>query len=299
MIKQTSRKIVVAVDGSEGALAAVRYVSKTPSFEDMNVVLFTVYGKIPEYYWDLEKGGSAAWRIKEAKAWEVGQRKTLQEYMEKAKKILWRAGFSKESIEVKLHEREKGFARDIIEEARRGYSAVVMGRKGMSKLRGLGLGSISTKLLEKVNFTTLVAVGRNPQPGAALFALDGSANSMRMVDYVGTMLRGSRFEMGLIHVVRGGKEEYLMEAQERMVAVFAEAKNRLIKFGFESNEISNKMITGVASRAAAIVEEAKRGGYGTIVVGRRGLSNVPEFFMGRVSNKVIRLAKNHAVWVVS
>ena len=299
MTKESSRKILVAVDGSEGALAAVRYVSKIPSFEDMNVVLFTVYGKIPEYYWDLEKGGSAAWRIKEAKAWEVGQRKTVQEYMEKAKKILWRAGFSKESIEVKRHEREKGFARDIIEEAKRGYSTVVIGRKGMSKLRGLGLGSISTKLLEKVNFTTLVTVGRNPQPGAALFALDGSENSMRMVDYMGAMLRGSHFEVGLIHVVRGGKEEYRMEAQERMVAVFAEAKDRFIKFGFESNQISDKMITGVASRAGAIVEEAKRGGFGTIVVGRRGLSNVPEFFMGRVSNKVIRLAKNHAVWVVS
>jgi nucleotide-binding universal stress UspA family protein len=119
------------------------------------------------------------------------------------------------------------------------------------------------------------------------------------VDYVGAMLRGSHFEVGLIHVVRGGKEEYLMEAQDRMVAVFAEAKNRLMKFGFESNQISDKMITGVASRAAAIVEEAKRGGYGSIVVGRRGLSNVPEFFIGRVSNKVIRLAKNHAVWVVN
>jgi nucleotide-binding universal stress UspA family protein len=299
MVKGIQRKILVAVDGSEGASAAVRYVSKTPSFEDMNVVLFTVQGKIPEYYWDLEKEGSPAWRIKEVKAWEVGQKKTIREYMEKAKKILWRAGFSKESVEVKIHEREKGFARDILREAKRGYSAVVVGRKGMSKLRGLGLGSVSTKLLEKINFTTLVVVGGNPQPGAVLLALDGSENSMRTVDYVGAMLGGSHFEVELIHVVRGGKEEYLMEAQERMVAVFVEAKSRLMKSGFESNQINNKMIMGVASRAGAIVEEAKRGGYGTIVVGRRGLSKVQDFFMGRVSNKVVQLGKREAVWVVS
>ncbi|UCB49299.1 MAG: universal stress protein [Deltaproteobacteria bacterium] len=299
MVKGIQRKILVAVDGSEGALAAVRYVSKTPSFEDMKVVLFTVYGKIPEYYWDLGKEGSPAWRIPEVKAWEVGQKKTSQEYMEKARKILWRAGFSKERVELEIHERERGFARDILREAKREYSAVVVGRKGISQLRGLPLGSVSTKLLEKINFTTLVVVGRNPQPGAVLLALDGSENSLRTVDYVGAMLGGSHFEVGLIHVVRGGKEAYLMEAQERMAAVFVKAKSRLMRSGFESNQINNKMIMSVASRASAIVEEAKLGGYGTIVVGRRGLSKVQDFFMGRVSNKVVQLAKGEAVWVVS
>ena len=299
MVKGIQRKILVAVDGSEGALAAVRYVSKTPSFEDMRVVLFTVRGKIPEYYWDLTKEGSPAWRIKEVKAWEVGQKRTIEEYMEKTKKILWRAGFSKERVEVKIHQKEKGFARDIVREAKRGYSAVVVGRKGMSKLRGLSLGSVSTKLLEKIDFTTLVVVGRHPQNGAVLLALDGSENSMRTVDYVGGMLGGSHFEVGLIHAVRGGKEAYLMEAQERIASVFIKAKSRLMRSGFESNQITNKMISGVVSRASAIVEEAERGGYGTIVVGRRGLSKVQDFFMGRVSNKVVQLAIREAVWVVS
>jgi hypothetical protein len=36
-----------------------------------------------------------------------------------------------------------------------------------------------------------------------------------------------------------------------------------------------------------------------IVVGRRGLSRVEEFFMGRVSDKVLQLAKEMAVWVVT
>jgi hypothetical protein len=46
------------------------------------------------------------------------------------------------------------------------------------------------------------------------------------------------------------------------------------------------------------MEEATKGGYGTIVVGRRGVSKVYEFLMGRVSNKVIQMAKDQAVWVV-
>jgi nucleotide-binding universal stress UspA family protein len=73
----------------------------------------------------------------------------------------------------------------------------------------------------------------------------------------------------------------------------------LEKAGVEGDRISTKIVTGAASRAKAIVEEAKNGGYGTIAVGRRGLSRVEECFMGRVSKKVIQLAQEMAVWVVS
>jgi nucleotide-binding universal stress UspA family protein len=83
-----------------------------------------------------------------------------------------------------------------------------------------------------------------------------------------------------------------------MEAVFDEARRRLETAGFHGNQITTKVVTGTHSRAGAIVKEAKEGGFGTIVVGRRGLSKVQEFFMGRVSNRVIQLGKNHAVWVV-
>ncbi|MBE9535512.1 MAG: universal stress protein, partial [Proteobacteria bacterium] len=48
-----------------------------------------------------------------------------------------------------------------------------------------------------------------------------------------------------------------------------------------------------------IIQYALKGEYGTIVVGRRGLSEVEEFPMGRVSNKIIHMSKELAVWVVS
>ncbi|MEZ4548914.1 MAG: universal stress protein [Desulfobacterales bacterium] len=41
------------------------------------------------------------------------------------------------------------------------------------------------------------------------------------------------------------------------------------------------------SRAGAIIREATDNGFGAIVVGRRGISKVEEFFLGRVSTKVI------------
>jgi nucleotide-binding universal stress UspA family protein len=289
----------LAVDGSDHALEAVRYVSKIPSFRHMGVVLFNVYSKIPESYWDMERQASPAWRMNEVRAWEREHKKTIQDYMERAKKILWRAGFPEDLVKVKIHEREIGIARDIVREAKGGYSFVVVGRKGMSKLKDLVLGSVSTKLLEKLDFIPLVTVGENPRPGKVLLAFEGSEGSLRALDSLCSIFGDSDFKVTLTYVIRGDKKEYIEAAKKQMAEAFDKGKSRLMKSGVESVQITTKIITGAHSRAGAITREAKEGGYGTIVVGRRGLSKVYEFSMGRVANKVIHMAKKQAVWVVN
>ena len=80
---------------------------------------------------------------------------------------------------------------------------------------------------------------------------------------------------------------------------FKEAADNFEKAGFNRDQIRGRIVSQVPSRASAIVVEALNGGYGTIVVGRRGFSDVPEFDMGRVSNKVIQMAREMAVWIVT
>ena len=116
---------------------------------------------------------------------------------------------------------------------------------------------------------------------------------------------GSDWEVTLFHAIRGldflraEVSHEVQQVEKGVEAFFEEAISRLKNAGLNSDRISTKIATGMASRAKAIVEEAKNGGYGTIVVGRKGLSRVEEFIMGRVSNKVVELAKGMAVWVVS
>jgi nucleotide-binding universal stress UspA family protein len=81
--------------------------------------------------------------------------------------------------------------------------------------------------------------------------------------------------------------------------VFEEATKRLLRSGVAHACVREKVVKGVSARSSAIADEAEKRGYDTIVVGRRGLSKVQEFFMGRVSNKVIQLSKDKTVWVVS
>ena len=219
--------------------------------------------------------------------------------MENGKNIFLRAGFPEESVKVVIRDREMGIARDILKEAKDGHSCLIMGRKGMSKLRDLILGSISIKLIQKVSFVPLIVVGKTSHPERILMALDCSDNAMRIVDYVGSTVCDSGAELFLIHVIRSNEQKIIEKAMKDIDNVFEIVKIKLIKSGFAKNQITTKIITKAHSRAGAILQEAKEGGCGTILVGRRGLSEVKDFDVGRVSNKVLHMAKKHAVWVVS
>ncbi len=95
------------------------------------------------------------------------------------------------------------------------------------------------------------------------------------------------------------EEMFWSEDQAAMKPVFEEAKARLFKAGFKTAQVRTKIVKGVTSRAASLIEEAKKNVYGTIVVGRTGVSQVDEFNIGRVTNKVIHHAENMAVWIIA
>ena len=76
------------------------------------------------------------------------------------------------------------------------------------------------------------------------------------------------------------------------------AEDMLIRAGVSESHISQKVVDGSRSAANDILEEARNYQYGTIVMGRRGISGVQEFFMGSVSSKVLQNSTGMAVWIV-
>jgi len=299
MTQHTEKKILLAMDQSEYAFEAVKYLSRISSLRKKRLVLFTVFSPIRDSYWDLEKEPVYAGKLGEISAWEALRKKALKEHMSKAKQVLLGAGFSDTSVEIKLHQRKEGIARDILSEAGQGYESLVIGRRGVSRVRGIVLGSVAAKLLQKNIPIPLLMVGRNARPGKILIALDGSSSSMKAVDYAGEMFGEAGYDIRLTNVVRDEESNRIAEAEKRIAAVFNEATARLANSGISLNQINSQIITGARSRAEAIIKEADQGGYGTIVVGKRGLSEVRDFFMGSVSYKVVQLARGRAVLVVS
>lgn len=293
------RKILLAVDGSDQAFEAVRYVSRLFPPNRMEVVLFHVMTKVPESFWDIEKEPAYRQEAATTRAWELQQKKEIQEFMEKARGLFLEQNVPEDAVSVKIQERRVGIARDIMYESQNNYHGVVVGRWGMSMLKDFLCGSIVNKLIGHLINVPLCVVGGTPKIGKILVAMDASEGAMKAIDYVNTMVDSLHWEVTLFHAVRDFHSEQLHQAEKSMEYVFEEAFGHLEKAGFNSNQITTRMITGVPSRAGAIVVEALKEGYGTIVVGRRGLSHVEEFSMGRVSSKVIQMAREMAVWVVT
>ena len=311
MKTQFQQKILLTFDGSEHAFHAINYISGLTPFHKMKIVLFNVFSGIPEAYLDLGKDPQFSRSAREVKAWEMQQKKEIQNAMENAKQKLLHSGFSSDAVSIQIHNKKEGIARDIVKEAENGYNAVIIGRRGMGTYKEVIVGSVAKKIVEKVTFLPVLMIGEIPPDNKFLVAVDNSENAIRAVDYVAQILGGFEFKINLFHVIRGGQsihsgiahlffsKESLEEAEAGAKAVFDNAKRRLEDAGFAPGQITTKLVSGVPSRAEAIIKEAREGDYGTIVLGRRGLSKVQEFLLGRVSNKVISIIRRRAVWVVT
>jgi nucleotide-binding universal stress UspA family protein len=291
-------KILLAVDGSHQAFEAARYASKLFLPNRIEVVLFHVATRIPESFWDVEKDPSLIFEHAALSDWRDHQKQKIQEIMESARQLFLDRGVQENAVSTKIQQRQVGIARDIIHESQGDYHAVILGRWGMSLLKDFLWGSIAEKIMGSLTHLPVCVVGGTPHVGKIIVGLDASQGAMKAVDYVGTIVDGSELEITLFHAVRDLEEEILPDAEESMESVFQEAFSRLEKAGVSPSQITTRLATKVRSRAGAIIDEALKGGYGTIVVGRRGISYVEEFSMGRVSNKIIHLAKQLAVWVV-
>lgn len=304
-------KILVTVDGSERSLETVRHIAKRKPFQKKNLVLFNVFISLPDFYWDIENEPKSRGAVKKAIAWEAEKKNQIEQFMKKTQQLLLSSGFPENAVTIKITPCETGVARDIVKEAQDEYCAVVINRTGAGAISEFVLGSKAVKVIEKLSFVPVFIKGNKPPGNSILIAMDQSEGAMQAIEFVGELMGGFDFNVTLFHAIRGtnnmrpaaenmsSSKEDIRAQRHEMIKVFDKAKSRLINFEFKPDNITSKIVTGVSCRARAIIQEAKHNGHATIVVGRRGLSKLQEFFMGSVSNKIIHLAKEQAVWVVN
>lgn len=307
------RRILLVVDGSYQAYEAVNYVSGIVPPSGSEIVLLHVMSKVPEAFWDLEKDPLWQQKVQTVRGWEIQQEKKINDFMQRARQVFLDAGFPDCAVKADLRERKDGIARDIGAESHRGYDTVILGRRGLSTIQDLSLGGVASKVVLKVTDLAVWLVGGRPDSGRIIIGIDASEGSMRAVDHVARITDGLGKKILLLHVIRkiadlpediegSAIEEFqkmrMEKAEQEIEPVMAKARLMLQDRGLKSGDISVKIVKNASTRAGTIIEEAKAGGYGTIVVGRRGLSTVQEFDMGRVSSKLVQASKDRALWVV-
>ena len=143
-----------------------------------------------------------------------------------------------------------------------------------------------------------------------LVAVDASDNSARAVDYVGRMLgAGQDFSVTVLCLDRPSERDLFPDeaawrehcaAQERNYAKFLErSRAELLAAGFSETAVKTRFACTLTTSIAQSILDVQRGeGFGTVVVGRRGVSKAEEFLFGSVSSRVVQHARNCTVWVV-
>ena len=233
--------------------------------------------------------------------------------METARNRFLEAGFAPEAVTITLQPRQIGIARDIVARANRGCAALAVGRRGFSRLPEFMMGSIAAKLAETMARVPLAVIGGPPAGGRVLVAFDNSSCIRKGVDQVVGMFDRRLAEIVFCHIVRplsvphsvprsffspGSEAHWLNENSRRIVPALVAVKERLVRDGFDPDAFRTAILEKKISRADAIMEQAADPGLDTIIIGRHGLTSVPDFSMGRVARKVLQMAYRKAVWIV-
>lgn len=313
-MKETKKRILLAVDGTAESLAVVRYVGECLQTTEAEICVYQVISKVPEVFWDLKYDPGWSEKIESIREYQQKQEDSAADFGKKATEILKDAGQKAENIATRLETKQEGIARDILAEVKRGgYDVLVIGRGQMGSLPNMPLGGIASKVVGAFPAPSLWLVGGKASSDRILVALDSSPHSLEAVRYAGKLLNRGDNSITLFHAIRGiavsgkGMEDIfpdayrkrLLEDAERGIrTVFLSAETVLRNLDISPSRISTKIVTSVKSRAEAVANEAREGGYGTIVAGRRGLSEVADFSMGRVTNKLIQLVKDRCLCIV-
>ncbi len=143
-----------------------------------------------------------------------------------------------------------------------------------------------------------------------LIAVDESESSKRAVLYVADFLGGfPGFRVTLLSVIPEPEEDFFEDKQERADWIKKkETETRemlenyrrvLIQSGFAEDKVVTSSHVGEGKSMAEAILETRCGlTCCTIVVGRHHHSKTEEFLFGSTSSKLVRDARNCAIWVV-
>ena len=309
MIKCPFDKVLLPVDRSENSLRAVKFAGALlKGVETSNLTLLYVMagGYLSEHMKNIDfraeliKGSEVFKRIKEKHIEE-----DIMPFLSDYEKTLKNAGFAG-SIERKIEEGDPG--NKIVEISKKdNFQTVMLARRGMGELKGLLLGSVSSKVLHGLINHNVYLVGEkvseaNPA-SSILVPVDGSEYSMKAVEHALcianvvkginkiTILRVINVSLYLERVRQG------IDPEEEAKEILNKAKKRFFDEGIPHELIETK--TSVGFPKDEIVKEIKEGNYNLVIMGRKGRTALSDFVLGGVSSTVINKCFEPTVAIIN
>ncbi|MCK7515112.1 MAG: universal stress protein [Desulfobacterales bacterium] len=208
----------------------------------------------------------------------------------------------------------QGLAKDILDYAQNGlFDAILVGRRGISAVQQMFMGSVSAHLVENSPVIPVWLVDGNVRSTRVMAAVDGSESALRAVDHLAFMLSGNP-EVQVLFFPRGAPAQGLLRNQFRRGSgrrlgdahrpggpalhgrFFPAALAKLREAGFREDQIETRTATTLRQRRRDDPQGRAGGGFGAIVMGRRGMNK--SFFGGKVSYTVSQKLSDAALWLV-
>jgi len=306
------KRILLAVDGSNASLEAVRYVGGIFPFSRTEVVLFHVAANIPGIFWHISEDFRD--RTAPARAWVHETHRIMSSFMDEATHELMMAGFAPKNVTAKINRQHDGVVRDIVAEAMQGYDAVVVSPKDRSRDKEALIRKTGSRLMKKLHDMPIIVVSGRPCIRKIMIALDSTEDASRGVACVARLLAETPTDITLCHAIKsptvyyppaslyygeGQTETWAARRRERIDPWLAKAHGHLTGAGIAPDCIRIAILEDCVSRATGMLEEARKTGIGTVVTGRRHLSTLESWLFGSVSRQIVNWARGMAVWVAA
>ena len=143
-----------------------------------------------------------------------------------------------------------------------------------------------------------------------LIAVDDTPTSDKGLKYAGNIIgKLEDIQVCLLHIYPepppnyyssgGSLADYKQQRQEEATMLFDRTTAMLTGFGIQEDAIRrNVRMAEQATISQTILAIQEVGKFGTIVVGKRGLSKAEEFLFGSISNALVHHTRDCTVWVV-
>ena len=313
MSPKTEKLVVVPVDGSRDSLKAVDYLRLLyPPQHPLRVHLLNVILPLPKLLREeSRKDRDMAHRLKET---EARNKAVAERHAAEARQHVLDKGFAADRIVATAYSGRIGAAQDICHYAEdKRADAILLSTRGKSRLEAFFMGATAHKVVEASRVNPVWLVKGSVKRGGVLVCLDGSANAMRAADHAAFMLSGTPHSVVLLHATRTLRRFASTEVLETSAELtrfwrdvagreiepkMVQARQMFIDAGIPPDQIRVQVAEGKRFAVEEILDAARRLNCGTIVLGRRGLSNVSDYIMGRVARKVLEASKDTALWIV-
>ena len=303
------KKLLIAVDGSvhanHGLLYAADLLSRS---SNIRCGLIHIHPVLSQYF--LEEADTDP-IIADALERAVAQnRLQSEEILEKSRQLLLSRGIEGSVIEIVSQPRSLGLAKDIIDYAHREvYDAIVTGRRGLSRVQKVFMGSTSAKLIEFSRGIPVWVVDSEIYPRKFLVVVDAVCPRHHLMDHLKRMCAGIEdIHLTFFYVRRGPAVEQIedMDMSELRAKIsrkeqmdidkfWSGTKQKMTAAGMKKHQLDLLAPVQEGKIGKMILDEIESKDYDTVVIGRHGSHK--SFFSGGVSRYVSERLVDHALWI--